>query len=256
MSADEELFETWAPDDSAWSDWAKPVAFIGAFEVAQATLVPSVGSGAPSGWSRARIPRWSLICPGTTAFVCRWNFAGLGFRPVPLFNARRGAQSVVGMDDLVRALIAGASRLKELVISPGAPPVFLVDANRMGRRPPSPGDYDNRSVVLPQDFPSGNLLRERGVLRAMLVQAGDAPAEDLAHVLHGWQKEGLELLRWNPASPGAAEAITVRKPMGFGWLLQDWLARMGLRRSSGGGIRWFCAGSPAGNAWRADGVGE
>jgi hypothetical protein len=40
MSADEELFETWAPDDSAWSDWAKPVAFIGAFEVAQATWCP------------------------------------------------------------------------------------------------------------------------------------------------------------------------------------------------------------------------
>lgn len=238
MSADEELFETWAPDDSAWSDWAKPVAFIGAFEVAQTTWCPpadSVPRPAVPGADTAVV----IDLPGDDGVRLSLEFAGLGFRPVPLFNARRGVQSVVGMDDLVRALIAGASRLKELVIPPGAPPVFLVDANRMGRRPPAPGDYDNRSVVLPQDFPSGNLLRERGVVQAMLVQAGDEPAEDLAHVLHGWQKEGLELLRWNPASTGAAVAITVRKPMGFGWLLQDWLARMGLRRSSAGGFGGF-----------------
>ncbi len=66
---------------------------------------------------------------------------------------------------------------------------------------PSPGKFDNRWFTFPQDFPSANLLRARGISAALVIQekAGQ-PAEDLSHVLRRWQDAGIEIYQAVPES--------------------------------------------------------
>ena len=65
--------------------------------------------------------------------------------------------------------------------------------------PPSPGKFDNRWVVFPQDFPSATFLRSRGVADVLLIHSGKSVQEDLAHVLLRWQQGGLRMMQASPS---------------------------------------------------------
>ena len=111
-----------------------------------------------------------------------------------------------------------------------------LDADRMRPpTPPSPGKFDNRWVVFPQDFPSATLLRARGVSDVLLIHNGKSVQEDLAHVLLRWQQGGLRLLRASPSDSSTSE-LTVTRPS---WFRQAWyraLAASRLRRNNAGGF--------------------
>ena len=101
---------------------------------------------------------------------------------------------------LMLALAKGGLYLKTISIGPTAPAAFLLDADRMQPAvPPSPGKFDNRWVVFPQDFPSATRLRARGVSDVLVIHAGKSVQEDLAHVLLRWQQGGLRLLQASPS---------------------------------------------------------
>src|SRR6185503_9996520 len=105
--------------------------------------------------------------------------------------------------------------LRGIRLAPEAPPAFLIDADRM-RGVPTPGRFDNRSVVLPQDFPSGTLLRSRGIHEVVLIQRGGTSVrEDLAHVLARWQEAGVRLRVLDLQSGGEAEDLRVGPPKLF-----------------------------------------
>lgn len=234
MHPDEDLFFSWAPDDALWSAWAKPPAFIGAHKVR---------SGLPFD---APIPAWPREVSRNTAVILDlagpetvWTALGLaeqGFRPVPLFNACHGLDAFVDLTGLVRNLIAGAARLQTLRLPADAPPVFMLDARRLGPGTPRPGQYDNRSVVLPQDFPSASRLRAQGVESALLVHYDANPAADLVHVLRRWQEGGIRLFHTVPGGTGDPEPLTVRRPFLFGSYFHALLVQMKFRRSSAGGF--------------------
>jgi hypothetical protein len=68
---------------------------------------------------------------------------------------------------------------------------------------------DNRSISLPTDFPSGQLLRARGIRRILLVQeAASLPQADLSHTLRRWQEAGLAILAKRLDEPSQARPIT------------------------------------------------
>jgi hypothetical protein len=99
----------------------------------------------------------------------------------------------------------------------------------------SAGSYDNRSIVLPQDFPSANLLRARGITSAVIVHDRTGrPQEDLCHVLLRWQQGGISLSFQNVT--GERGALVVAPPSSFrrGWYRI--IALLGLRRSNVGGF--------------------
>src|SRR5438105_1615168 len=82
------------------------------------------------------------------------------------------------------------------------------------------------SVRFPTDFPSANLLLARGVRRAVLARAGDAPAQaDLAHTLRRWREAGIELLALDPAVGGVPRPLAVPRPWMFRATLYNLLAR-------------------------------
>ena len=146
--------------------------------------------------------------------------------------------SLVDVAPIRAALVLHAAQLAALSLAPGAPPVFLLDADRrIGRGPLTPGRFDNRSVSLPTDFPSGNLLLSKGFRRAIVVQrSGGPPQEDLAHTLKRWQDAGIRIGVKGWDVPGGSIPVEVRRPSLFRALWHRLIVTAGLRRNPLGGF--------------------
>jgi hypothetical protein len=196
-----ELFDLWAPPSAVWSRWAKPILFA---EAGAGLPVSPDTEPSPTLDLRAT-PDLAVVLdlPSAVAVKAGLALAEAGFRPVPLFNGARGPTSLniggtalVDNDPILTWLLLGTGTLASCQLPDDAPPAFLLDSRR---QPPamnaSPGRFDNRWIVFPQDFPSANFLRSQGITRVLLVQpdAQRPPQEDLAHVLCRWQEAGLQL---------------------------------------------------------------
>ena len=243
------VYESWAPRDSRWTPWVKPVLF--------ACMGPesSPGPEFPVEWDATWAPPAAagdtvlvLDLPGRDGVLAGLALAGRGYRPVPLYNAiplptarldpMMASAAVVDVGQVAGALWEGAARLRKLPVAPDAPPAFLLDWNRRGPGlKPVAGQFDNRSVSFTTDFPSGNLLLSHGLRRAILVQPEDVqPQSDLAHTLRRWQEQGLTIELKLANTPGVVMPLHVPKPSWFGWICQRVVAAMGLRRGGRGGF--------------------
>jgi hypothetical protein len=133
--------------------------------------------------------------PGLESVVCAMQLAERGFRPVPLYNATRGARgNLIDVTNMCAALAASAPKLRTLAIAADAPPAFMIDSRRLDGSPEE-DKYDNRWIVLPQDFPSARRLKESGIHTVMVVRRGQRLMQhDLRAVLRLWRKDGLEVL--------------------------------------------------------------
>lgn len=228
----ERCYGIWAPDDSPWSAWAKPVPFSQLDRLGVKARAVTAFDG--------RLPRYAadtaviVELDGRDAVRAALALAHQGWRPVPLFNATMAPKGVVDLVPVMESLLAGAEVLEGITIRPHAPPAFLIDARRMNGRP-APGAYDNRSIVLPQDFPSATMLVARGIRTVVLVQpeVGN-PRQDLSHVLLRWQQAGLELRQ--EAVSGAVETLVVTPPSLYRKAWHRMIALLGLRRSNVGGF--------------------
>ena len=238
----ESLFELWAPPASPWSCWAKPVLFaeMDAVIVAPAArmeVLPEVGIRTEAGTAVV------VDLPGAASVQTGLALARNGYRPVPLFNGARGRllggpMSVVDVDPIVQWLVRGADLLPTFPLEHDAPPAFLLDAARQGSDAgPTPGRFDNRWVVFPQDFPSAGFLRSQGIAQVLLIHSRQGqPAPDLAHVLLRWQQARIEISGHVLGSGVGMQPLPVAKPSWFGALWQRAMAMAGLRRNSAGGF--------------------
>jgi len=247
----EEMFSRWAPEESPWSAWAKPVLFAHADRI----LLESPGEipTAAIGWVPPATERTALVVdlPGTEGVSAGLALAEYGYRPVPLYNAvplpsdfpprdplTGRSLSVVQVLPILHALITGAEWLAQIQLPPDAPPAFLLDANRGGDGSIVTDDlFDNRSVSFTTDFPSANFLATQGIRRAMLIQKiRMLPQPDLAHTLRRWQDGGLSLELWRPDHSTPPEPLVIARPSWYGAMFQRVLAAAGLRRAYGGGF--------------------
>src|SRR5688500_13900772 len=129
-----DLFETWAPADRVWSQWAKPVLFANLSKESgpMEKVVDWPRLDAPNDHATALIielPREMAVDYGIAA-------ARDGYWPVPLFNCAFGPSAVLKVHELMERLVLGAPELLSANVPPCAPPAFLVDRKRM--RPDSP----------------------------------------------------------------------------------------------------------------------
>jgi hypothetical protein len=236
-TSSEECFAAWAPDGVIWSEWAKPVAFVQAGDAMPSEPIPDAQLPAIPG---PLDPASAIVVdlPGADAVHAGLSLAAQGFWPVPLFNGTAGPSAVIDISPITRALGGGVEQLKLRAPGPNSAPAFLLDARRRDpSAPPRPGSYDNRWVVLPQDFPSGALLRSRGIHSATLIQRdGLSIRPDLAHVLRRWHESGLRVRVIDLASGQTAEDVSVPKPSGFKLAWYAAVALLGLHRSNVGGF--------------------
>lgn len=241
--SDRASFELWAPPHVPWSRWAKPTLF------AHATAATDPGDAPPPRtprsaelvWPERIPPRTALVLdmPAATSIEAGLALIDRGYWPVPLFNATPGTRPILDADPILRSLRATAPALRSRGDA-SAMPCFLLDS---GRCPPgvkpTPGQYDNRWIVFPQDFPSGTMLRAHSIEQAMIVLEGghgpDIPT-DLAHVAFGWQRDGLRILTYAPARQSRPEAAQIARPGGFGSSWRRILTFVGLHRNGAGGF--------------------
>jgi hypothetical protein len=252
----DEVFERWAPPDERWSPWVKPVVFAH-LNVLRYPLAEELQASPPAE------PPLDVDADGTTTLVIDLPgaigvelglaFALQGFRPIPVYNAVPAPlrpvalagpiPAMVDMRAILAGVVRGAGELASLQLPSDAPPAFLLDSRRRVGDPGTsalPGVFDNRSVSLPTDFPSGNLLRSHGIARAIVIVAADAvpaPQADLAHTLRRWQDAGVTIELFRLGEPGATpQPIVVRRPPWYRSMWHAMLARMGLRRHALGGF--------------------
>jgi hypothetical protein len=240
MTTGRECFEAWAGDHE-WSDWTKPTLFASELfpsfaKVGQQSL-PDTANGALElalrNVVRYRQSDGARACvvadmPGERPLQVGAALTEHGFAPVVLFNGVASARKpIVSNDEPIKALIRYSAALR-VVQEPS--PAFLLDSRRMQGKP-LPGWYDNRWVTFPQDFPSGGLLRMRGVKRCYLILDPQRLSDDLAHVLKRWQDAGIEMYSAHDGEP-----IKVQKPPLYRALYYRWSALMGLKPNSFGGF--------------------
>lgn len=229
-----ETYPVWAPPDTVWSRWAKPVLFA---EAGLAPLAPAaVETVAPPEFRADQQTAVIVDLPGAESVAAGLALARAGFRPVPLYNTSFHPAALVDTLPILQSLAAGARELASITLFREATPAFLLDANRLAPgKAATPGRFDNRWVVFPQDFPSSNFLLSRGIRQVILVwNESGLLAEDLSHVLLRWQKAGLEI---GSARPGLApQPLTIKRPSGFRHLWYVALLLLGLRRNSVGGF--------------------
>jgi hypothetical protein len=233
----EAIFDAWCPATSAWSLWVRPVLF------AQMTDQPETPVPLPEpdvSWAPPTSAGWALVLdlPGHESITTGLSLAGVGYRPVPVFNVCTGPNEVIPLGSAILALRSGAQRLRDLTLPPTAPPAFLLDSRRAGvGGNPTPGQFDNRWQVFPQDFPSADALRKGGVQGILLVQReGRAPRTDLAHILRRWEEAGLTLHSHDLNVPGEPQPLSVERPSYFRAVWYRALAMLGLRRNLRGGF--------------------
>lgn len=256
----EEIFSIWAPDESPWSRWTKPVLF--------AHLDAPISQAAENLsrdviWIPAPEERVAIVVdlPGAEGVQVGIDLAARGYRPVPLYNAvplpfaaqvlnpvATGFVAAVDVLPIVSALAESSSQLAQITLPPDAPPAFLLDSNRQGDgRPMNPGDFDNRSICFTTDFPSANFLHAHGIGRVLLVQRSRIlPMSDLAHILRRWQDGGLAMEKTRVDFPDGRQPLEVTRPSWYGTMFQRALAAMGLRRARIGGFGAFVAASAGG----------
>jgi hypothetical protein len=223
------LYTAWAPDSSPWSAWVKPVIFACAERI---TPLPAADPIAiplpPAAPQRA----WIIDLDGAASVYAGTALAGLGVCPVPVFNGVPDPLGVIDLRPLLAALRDLARSLP--VAGADAPPAFLLDNRRM--RPvqsPTPGAFDNRWQLAPQDLPSANRLLAAGIAEVVVVTR--AIENDLAHVLRRWQEAGVQLHQWVP-SVGRLEPLQVPRPPWFRSMWWRVLVFAGLRANAAGGF--------------------
>ena len=223
------VYKIWAPDNALWTEWAKPVLFASPSSHREASLdIPDID------WITAKPDTMVIIdLPGKTGVEEGLALARLGFRPVPLYNGVRGTAMtiIVNVEDITAALYAGVDVLAALNLPHNAPPVFMLDSNRMEGDKKAPGLYDNRWCVFPQDMPSASILSGQGIDRVIV--RSDRVRDDLLHVLRRYQEQRIKILQ---SFGGRATEITVPRPSWFRSLFYRFKVTFGLTRNAAGGF--------------------
>lgn len=253
----DEIFQIWAPDESPWSPWVKPVLFAHL----QSSECPVADGGCNLNWIPAASEKVALVInlPGADGVLTGIALAGRGFRPVPLYNAvplsydkliyePGKTVAAVNVLPILDALKRSTEKLAQLKLPSDAPPAFLLDFNRHGDgRKLEPGEFDNRSVSFTTDFPSAIFLASQGIQRVILIQKDSADIQsDLAHSLRRWQEGGLKLERLLLDNPSVPETFQVNRPSWYGAMFQRVLCQFGLQRSGTGGFGGWLPVSSAG----------
>ena len=140
-----------------------------------------------------------------------------GFRPVPLYDGAPGFNALIDVGPIIGALQKSAIELGNLDLRPDAPPVFLLDSRRTDFGSfVSPGKFDNRWAIFPQDFPSANFLLSRGIRSILLAQQAIAqPLPDLAHALLRWQEARLAILACGALANNPPQSFQIIRPGNF-----------------------------------------
>ncbi len=244
----EEALEIWAPNDSRWAAWTKPTLF--SF---MSNPLPDRAEFVDDGWRAILSPDTAILVEFAGEEVVRvgLQLARCGYRPIPLFSAcpfglddpratlftlkAQFAPSLVDVMSILRTLERNTDALKSLNLPESAPPAFLLDASRSdGQWFPSPGIFDNRSVVRESDLPAAEALQNAGIRRVVLIRSATTLGRDLRPILLAWQTGGLQIQTQEVGREWKPQDYTVARPHAFFALLDQLVMFLSFRANRDG----------------------
>lgn len=208
-----EIFKIWAPAGAAWVEWVRPVPFA-ALKECYSTTRYAADLAIPNIYFLNKAPQKTAIIldlPSCGGIMEGLALAGLGFRPIPLYNGANeqpGARALVDNHDIERALLWGAAELEKCTIAIDAPPVFLLDSNRTHRYKMDIAIFDNSWDLYDQDLPSAEYFLENKIDK--IIVRGDTIQRDLQRILYKFQKRGISILYTNGYEE--PKAVCLKKP--------------------------------------------
>ena len=246
-------YKIWAPDNALWTVWAKPVLFANPTfsdyllhipEINWLPEVPKANEINPNSENNANNDTMVIIdLPGKDGVEEGLALANIGYRPVPLYNGVNGpyeSMMIVNVRDIVTALYQGADFISSLNLRPDAPPVFLLDSNRLKGRGKEKGKYDNRWCIFPQDMPSAPFLTKQGIKKIILRSYDNSIQNDLSHILCRYQEQGIRIFQFDGTDGYNGNAMLketkVSRPSQFGGFIYRFKVIAGLTRNPTGGF--------------------
>lgn len=208
-----EIFDVWAPFGKKWTDWVKPVPFIGLDD--DKTYRELIDYTIPNiEYLTDSLNDAAIILDIDTVNSVKEGIAlaKLGYRPIPVFNGTNpSGYAFSNVDNLVvePMLIWGAEQLKNIEISDDALPVFLLDSNRLNRYKEDRGVFDNSWDLYHQDIPSFNWFKKNNVSK-IIVRGNKKLNIDLQRIFYKFQKNDIEIYFTNGYE--APKIINVKKP--------------------------------------------
>ena len=207
-----DIYKIWAPSEAKWTQWLRPVPFVQIDNELKINefcnfFIPTINYIKEIPTDTAiivDIPSYSGIKEGIA-------LARIGFRPIPLYNGTNeqpGAMPVVDNNSIEMALIWGAMELEKIKIENDAPPVFLLDSNRMHRFKMDVSVFDNSWDIYDQDMPSAEYFLKNGIRK--IVVRGEKIQKDLRKILYKFQKKKIKILFTDGYKE--PEEIVVKKP--------------------------------------------
>ena len=194
-----EIYKIWAPDKKRWVDWVRPVPFINIDDSSSRKefidyRIPSIN------YLKEVLNDTALIIdiPGIDSIKEGIALAKLGYRPIPIFNGTDppiGTISTTNNQIIKPLLIWGAFELKNIKLKNDAPPVFLLDQNRLNRYKINNGIFDNSWDIYDGDLPSPKYLLENGINK--IIVRSNSQAKDLRKILYKWQKNNIKIFFTN-----------------------------------------------------------
>lgn len=213
-----ECFIKWR-GEHPWSSWTKPTLFAQNFNLNADPALPSAraiefskhleGSLAPNNSDSCLI----LDLQNEDSIHVAIKISHLGYCPVPIFNGVMAPWATPGVLDNSKLQAALLNCAGSLSWPLKGGPAFLLDARRMYGAG-DVGNFDNRWITMPQDYPSGESLKKSGIKRCFLVFDNFEISTDLIQVLYRWQDTGMEIFAWN-RDQLRFDKFLVQKP---GWL--------------------------------------
>ena len=188
-----EIYKIWAPYKKRWVDWVRPVPFVD-MDVEKELHGFIDYELEPIQYTNKLEKHVAYIIDidGVEAIKEGISLATLGYRPIPLFNGTSpniGTDSTMDNEIIEPMLIWGAFELNQLELADDAPPVFLLDSNRMNRNKYKRGEFDNSWDIYPQDMPSAEYLIKNNI-KDVIVRS-DILRNDLCQILYKYQEKGI-----------------------------------------------------------------
>ena len=206
-----EAFELWAPAGCKWVQWVRPVPFVQKIPTDLCTVTSCDLTPVCYLEQMAEDTAIFIDLPGYESINEGLALAKLGWRPIPLYNGaneQHGAMALVDNHGIEKALQWGAVRLKSIKLAGDAPPVFLLDSNRLQRYRMDVSVFDNSWDLFEQDIPSPECFINNGISKIII--RGEKINKDISRILYKFQTKGITILFTKGYE--AATEIKLKKP--------------------------------------------
>ena len=193
-----DIYKCWYKENNKWCKWIKPTLFI---DLDNQILKDVVDYEIPHIYYIDKLRDDTAIIideDGDTSIKEGLALMNFGYILVPLFNSPYplpNSKSLVSNLSIATLLIWGGTILKDKTVSDVAPPVFLLDKNRLNRYHKDKSIFDNSYDIYSQDLPSSNYFKNNGIKNIIL--KSDKINPDLNEILNKYRKNGLNILYTN-----------------------------------------------------------